>query len=138
MLAPPRLLKVQAGVVGTGERPWAGEGASTMRRKTFDALLTTGGLVLAAVLIVAGALLTWAHTFVHNEVRSQLAQQQIFIPKAGSPEIASPQISPYLSKYAGQQLLTGPQAKAYADHYINVHLQKIGGGQTYSQLRSEE
>jgi hypothetical protein len=108
-----------------------------MRRKTFDALLTTGGLVLAAVLIVAGALLTWAHTFVHNEVRTQLAQQQIFIPKAGSPEIASPQISPYLSKYAGQQLLTGPQAKAYADHYINVHLQKIGGGQTYSQLSAK-
>ena len=108
-----------------------------MRRKTFDALLTTGGLVLAAVLIVAGALLTWAHNFAHNEVRSQLSQQQIFIPNAGSAELSSPQISPYLSKYAGQQLLTGAQAKAYADHYINVHLQKIGGGQTYSQLSAK-
>src|SRR3954447_14272272 len=113
------------------------KGASTMRRKTFDVLLTTGGLVLAAVLIVAGALLTWAHTFVHSEVRSQLTQQQIFIPKAGSAEIASPQIAPYLNKYAGQQLVTGAQAKAYADHYINVHLSKIGGGQTYSQLSSK-
>jgi hypothetical protein len=108
-----------------------------MRRKTFDALLTTGGLVLAAVLLVAGGLLAWAHNFVHHEVRSQLAQQQIFIPQAGSEELASPQISPYLSKYAGQQLLTGAQAKAYADHYINVHLQKIGGGQTYSQLSAK-
>ena len=108
-----------------------------MRRKTFDALLTTGGLVLAAVLLVAGALLTWAHSFVHHEVRSQLSQQQIFIPKAGSPEIASPQIAPYLNKYAGQQLVTGAQAKAYADHYINVHLAKIGGGLTYSQLSAK-
>jgi hypothetical protein len=108
-----------------------------MRRKTFDALLTTGGLIMAAVLIVAGALLTWAHNFVHHEVRTQLSQQQIFIPQAGSAELASPQISPYLSKYAGQQLLTGAQAKAYADHYINVHLQKIGGGQTYSQLSAK-
>jgi len=108
-----------------------------MRRKTFDALLTTGGLIMAAVLIVAGALLTWAHTFVHHEVRNQLAQQQIYMPKSGSPEIASPQVAPYLSKYAGQQLLTGAQAKAYADHYINVHLQKIGGGLTYSQLSAK-
>jgi hypothetical protein len=108
-----------------------------MRRRTFDALLTTGGLVLAAVLLVAGGLLTWAHSFVHNEVRSQLAQQQIFIPQAGSEELASPQISPYLNKYAGQQLLTGAQAKAYADHYINVHLAKIGGGLTYSELSAK-
>lgn len=108
-----------------------------MRRKTFDALLTTGGLVLAAVLIVAGALLTWAHSFVHHEVRSQLMQQQIFIPKAGSEELASPKIGPYLNKYAGQQLATGAQAKAYADHFINVHLQKIGGGLTYSQLSAK-
>jgi hypothetical protein len=108
-----------------------------MRRKTFDALLTTGGLVLAAVLLVAGGLLTWAHSFVHHEVRSQLAQQQIMIPKAGSEELASPQIAPYLNKYAGQQLLTGAQAKAYADHYINVHLSKIGGGLTYSQLSAK-
>ncbi len=108
-----------------------------MRRKTFDALLTTVGLVLAAVLIVAGALLTWAHSFVHNEVRTQLAQQQIVFPKAGSEELASPQVGPYLNKYAGQQLVTGAQAKAWADHYINVHLQKIGGGQTYSQLSAK-
>jgi hypothetical protein len=108
-----------------------------MRRKTFDALLTTGGLVLAAVLLVAGGLLTWAHSFVQHEVRSQLSQQQIFIPQAGSEELASPQIAPYLNKYAGQQLVTGTQAKAYADHYINVHLAKIGGGLTYSELSAK-
>src|SRR6201992_1042992 len=39
-----------------------------------------------------------------------------------------------VSQYAGQQLLTGQQAEAYADHFIAVHLQEIGGGKTYAQL----
>lgn len=108
-----------------------------MRRKTFDALLTTGGLLVAAVLIVAGVLLLWAHSFVDNQVRSQLSAQQIFFPKAGSSAISDPQIAPYLNKYAGQQLVTGQQAEAFADHYIKVHLSKIGDGQTYAQLSAK-
>jgi hypothetical protein len=108
-----------------------------MRRKTFDALMATVGLALAGILIVVGALATWAHNFVHHEVKSQLAQQQIFFPKAGSDSLKEKDVAPYLTKYAGQQLTTGPQAKAFADHYINVHLQSIGGGQTYSQLSTK-
>ena len=108
-----------------------------MRRKTFDALLTTGGLVLAAVLIVAGVLLMWAHNFVNTQVHDQLAAQKIFFPAAGSTSLADPQVKPYLTKYAGEQLVTGEQAKAFANHYIAVHLQKIGGGQTYSQLSAK-
>jgi hypothetical protein len=42
-----------------------------------------------------------------------------------------------VSQYAGQQLLTGQQAEAYADHFIAVHLGEIGAGKTYSQLSSE-
>jgi hypothetical protein len=108
-----------------------------MRRKTFDALLTTGGLLIAVVLLVAGGLLTWAHSFVDNQVRSQLVQQQIFFPPAGSAGLADPQIKPYLEQYAGKQLTTGAQAGAYADHFIKVHLEKIGGGQTYAQLSAK-
>jgi len=108
-----------------------------MRRKTFDALLTTGGLLIAAVLLVAGGLLTWAHSFVDNQVRAQLSQQQIFFPKAGDPQLKEAEIGPYLSKYAGQQLTDGAQAQAYADHFIKVHLGKIGGGQTYAQLSAQ-
>jgi len=108
-----------------------------MRRKTFDALLTTGGLLIAAVLLVAGGLLTWAHSFVDNQVRAQLSQQQIFFPKAGDPQLKEAEIGPYLTKYAGQQLTNGAQAEAYADHFIKVHLAKIGGGQTYAQLSAQ-
>ena len=108
-----------------------------MRRKTFDALLTTGGLLIAAVLLIAGGLLTWAHSFVNDQVKSQLSQQQIFFPAAGSAAISDPAIKPYLTKYAGQQLTNGAQAEAWANHYIAVHLQKIGGGKTYAQLSSQ-
>ena len=34
----------------------------------------------------------------------------------------------------GQQLTTGAQAKAWADHYIKVHLDESTGGKTYSEL----
>jgi hypothetical protein len=104
-----------------------------MRRKTFDGLMVTGGVVLAAVLLVAGGLLTWAHTFVGNQVREQLTAQKIFFPPAGEA-LADPAIKPYLTQYAGQQLTTGPQAKAYADHFIAVHIAAMSGGKSYSQL----
>lgn len=108
-----------------------------MRRRTFDALLTTSGLLVAAVLLVAGGLLTWAHSFVNNQVTNQLTSQQIFFPTKGSPALASDQIKPYLEKYAGQQLTTGAQAEAYADHFIAVHVAEMGGGKTYAQLSAE-
>ncbi len=108
-----------------------------MRRKTLDALLTTAGLALSAVLLIAGALLLWGHSFVDGQVHSQLAAQKIFFPPAGSKAIADPRIAPYLNKYAGQQLVDGAQAQAYADHFIAVHIDEIAGGQTYAQLSSK-
>jgi hypothetical protein len=108
-----------------------------MRRKMFDRLMATAGFAIAAVLLVAGGLLGWAHHFVDNQVHSQLAAQQIYFPAKGSAAISDPAIQPYLDKYAGQQLTTGPQAKAFADHYIAVHLNKMGGGKTYAQLSAE-
>ncbi|HEX4727128.1 MAG TPA: hypothetical protein VH298_04990, partial [Jatrophihabitans sp.] len=94
------------------------------------------GLSLAALLVVAGALLSWAHTFVGNEVHSQLSAQQIYFPAKGSPAIAAPEYQA-VRKYAGQQLTTGAQAKAYADHFIANHLKEIGGGKTYAQLSAQ-
>jgi hypothetical protein len=108
-----------------------------MRRKTFDALLTVGGIAIAIVLLVAGGLLTWANSFVSHEVHTQLAQQQIYFPPKGNAALAPKDIGPYLNKYAGKQLLTGPEAAAYANHFIAVHLTEAGGGKTYSQLSTE-
>jgi hypothetical protein len=107
-----------------------------MTRKTFDRLVSAIGLALVILLITAGGLLTWAHSFVHDEVHTQLAAQQIFFPPAGSSATAAPEFA-QMRQYAGQQLVTGAQAKTYADHFIAVHLQEIGGGKTYAQLSSQ-
>jgi hypothetical protein len=110
-----------------------------MKRRTFDVITSTIGLGLAALLIVAGGLLTWAHNFVQNEVHDQLAAQQIYFPDKGSESLTALKGADYqaVSKYAGQQLTTGAQAEVYADHYIAVHLQGIGGGKTYAQLSGD-
>lgn len=105
-----------------------------MRRRTFDALMATAGLVAALILAVAGGLLVYAHSFIHNQVHDQLAAQQIFFPDAGSDALKSNEIGPYLNQFAGQQLTTGAQAEAYANHFIAVHLSEVAGGKTYAQL----
>ena len=107
-----------------------------MRRKTFDALVSVGGLVLAGVLLVAGVLLLWGHSYANGQVTSQLSAQKIVFPTKANPEFkalpASDQAA--MGAYAGQVMTTGAQAKAYADHFIAVHLAEMGQGKTYSQL----
>src|SRR4051812_21134162 len=122
----------------TGQGAQCSRQEHAMRRKTFDAILTAGGLVLAVVLLIAGGLLTWGHNFVTDQVHSQLAAEKIFIPAAGSEALADPAIKPYLTKYGGQQLTTGAQAKAYADHFIAVHVKGISGGKTYAELGGDQ
>ncbi|HET6908383.1 MAG TPA: hypothetical protein VFH54_03510 [Mycobacteriales bacterium] len=108
-----------------------------MRRKTFDALVSTGGLVLATILLIAGGLLVWAHSFTNSNVHSQLSQQQIFFPsKAGIAAQKSAEITKYVTPYAGQQVTNGREAQVFADHYIKVHLSEVANGQTYSQVSS--
>ena len=75
----------------------------------------------------------------NTDVHNQLAAQKIVFPTASSPEIkALPACdATAMKQYAGQLMTTGAQAKTYADHFIAVHLVKIGGGKTYSQLSAE-
>ena len=105
-----------------------------MRRKTFDAILTAVGGVVVVVLLVAGGLLMWGYSFANSNVHNQLAEQQIFFPAKGNSELANPKIGPYLNQYAGQQLLTGAQAEAYANHFIAVHLSEMPYGGVYSKV----
>ena len=107
-----------------------------MRRRTFDWLMSTGGIVITVFLVVAGVLLFAGYKFADNNVHNQLAAQKIFFPPSGNEAITSlPGTDrPFVAKYAGQQLVNGAQAEVYADHFIAVHLKEIGGGQTYAQL----
>src|SRR5579863_5740370 len=114
-----------------------------MKRKTFDMILTAGGGVLVIVLLAAGALGLWGYSFANSNVHNQLAEQQITFPPqaAFAHPVAGTEITPSMigtvSKYAGQPLVTGQQAEVYANDFIAVHLQEIGGGKTYSQLSAE-
>lgn len=111
-----------------------------MRRKVFDLLTTAGGAVVVVVLVVAGALLMWGASFANSSVHNQLAQQQIVFPSTAAFAHAkpgaeiTPGMKPYLLQYAGQQLTTGTEAAAYADHFIAVHLSEMPYGGVYSKL----
>jgi hypothetical protein len=114
-----------------------------MRRITFDRLLGWVGCSLGVLLLVVATLLLWASAYIHNNVQNQLSAQQITFPAAAAfahptatGEI-TPSMIPSVSQYAGQQLLTGQQAEAYADHFIAVHLQNMTGGKTYAQLSAQ-
>jgi hypothetical protein len=111
-----------------------------MRRKVFDVLASAGGALIVVVLVVAGSLMLWGYSFANSNVHSQLAEQQIAFPAAAAfaHPVAGTEITPSMvgtvSKYAGEQLTTGAQAQVYANDFIAVHLQEIGGGKTYAQL----
>jgi len=113
--------------------------ATEMRRRTFDALATLAGLVLAVVLAIGGGMLLWGHSVISNDVHTQLAAQKIVFPPANSAPIKELPAADAaaMSQYGGQLMTTGAQAQTYADHFIAVHLTKIGGGQTYSQLSAK-
>jgi hypothetical protein len=91
--------------------------------------LTSIATVAAAGMIVVGALALIGGHYDKQVVHDQLAPQKIFFPK--------PATNPALAAYAGQQVLTGKQAKLYAQKQIGVDLTKVAGGKTYSQISAE-
>ena len=104
-------------------------------RSSFDKLISWTGIVVAVVLLFAGGLLVWASSFATQNVHDQLKAQQITMPKAEA--LTTPAQKAALGQYAGQDLTTGAQAKAYADEYIQVHMDESSGGKTYSQISGE-
>src|ERR1700730_7377538 len=91
---------------------------------------------LIGILAFVSGFAFWASGFATSTVHDQLAAQQIYFPAAGSTALTSlPKADGVaMTKYAGQELLTGQQAEVYANNFINVHLSEIANGQTYSQL----
>jgi hypothetical protein len=106
-------------------------------RSAFDKLISWTGLLLAGVLIAAGGLLTWANVFIGDQVHDQLVMQDITMPEgealADLPEADREALEPY----AGSTLDTGPEAQAYADNYILVHMNASSDGRTYSEVSGE-
>ena len=104
-------------------------------RSSFDKLISWTGIIVAGVLLAAGGLLTFASSFATSNVHDQLAGQEITMPEDAA--LTTPEMKDQLGQYAGQPLTTGAQAKAYADYYIQAHMDAQADGRTYSQVSGE-
>ena len=93
-------------------------------------------LIAAVTFLVIGGLALWAHTFIGNMVRTELAAQKIYFPEKGAPEL-DPAAYPDLQKYAGNLVDTPEEAKAYANGYIGRHLAKVANGKVYAEVSAE-
>jgi hypothetical protein len=102
-------------------------------RKVIDKVFILLGVVTTGVFVLMGCLAWWGYHFATNQVKTELTSQKIYFPPKGSPAL-DPAEFPTLQKYAGQIVDNGPKAKAYANDFINVHLEKIAGGKTYSEI----
>src|SRR4051812_4095846 len=95
-------------------------------RKFFNLTTVASGVALG--MLIAGALALIGGAYAHNVVHDQLTPQKIYFPAKG------PALPANLNQFAGQQVDTAKEAKAYANDFIALHLKEIGGGKTYSQV----
>ena len=109
-----------------------------MKRRTFDKLVSYVGLGLALLLFIFAGLLNFGGGFASENVRSQLANQNIAFPiEAGLPANTKDQ----LLKWAGMQVVSGEMARDYSDLYILEHMNAssaavMGNPATYSEVSS--
>ena len=104
---------------------------TTMRRRVF--VLQVG---LIGILVFCASFLFWGNSFIHNQISTELTNQQIFFPAAGSAGLPAVEMAD-LQQYGGQQVVNGDMAKAYANGFIGRHLDKVAGGLTYSQVSAK-
>ena len=108
---------------GEAHRSAVGSLLARLTSLTSIACMAAAGIIAVGIIAVVGG------NYAKNVVHDQLVPQKIVFPAASSPELL-----PGVKQYAGQQLVNGSQAKAYANNFINVHLSKVAGGQTYAQV----
>ncbi|MFL6074890.1 MAG: hypothetical protein ACJ73S_15950 [Mycobacteriales bacterium] len=79
-------------------------------------------------LLVAGPIMVARGFDGQHQVKNQLTAQKIVFPQTAKEGLPA-----NLAGYAGQQVRTGTQAKAYAD-MVETHVLEATKGQTYSQV----
>jgi hypothetical protein len=87
--------------------------------------------VTGLALLVAGPVMIGVGISGQHQVTDQLTAQQITFPANAAAGLPAAEAG-----YAGQQVTTGPQAKAFTD-MIETHIKEATGGKTYSQVSTE-
>lgn len=104
-----------------------------MDRKNWDQIVSGAGAVVAAVLVVLGAMAIYGGSFGRDNVRDRLAPQNIVFPPA---DAMTPEERAEVGEYAGEKVDTGAEAEAYS-RYIGGHLAAVNDGKTYSETSAE-
>jgi hypothetical protein len=91
-------------------------------------ILEIGGLIAGAVLIVFGVVAIYMGVDGRSTVRDSIKQEQITFGAADDPAVAK-----YADQWAGEQVTTGDQARAFAQ-IMHEHALEASGGLTYAQM----
>jgi hypothetical protein len=91
-------------------------------------ILEWGGILAGAILIAFGGVAVYMGVDGHNTVRDSLKQEQIYFGDASDPAVAK-----YASQWAGDQVATGEQARAFAK-IMRMHALEASGELTYAQM----
>jgi hypothetical protein len=87
-----------------------------------------GGFVAGAVLIAFGAVAIYMGVNGYTTVQDSLADENITFGEVDDPAVAK-----YASQWAGQQVETGDQARAFAQ-IMHEHALEGSGGLTYAEM----
>src|SRR5829696_8920091 len=98
----------------------------TVMRKFFNLTTVASGIALG--MLIAGALALVGGSYAKDVVHDQLVPQKIFFPPKGEELPAN------LNQYAGQQVDTAGEAKAYANDFIGLHLEGVADGNSYAEV----
>jgi hypothetical protein len=98
-------------------------------------------VIVVLVLGFCAGFAFWGSSFINGMVHDQLVAQKISFPPASEIRAGGaldPAVFPAeIRNAAGQQVDTGDKARIYANDFIAIHLTKVAGGLTYSQVSAE-
>jgi hypothetical protein len=107
-----------------------------MKRRTLDLVFASGGLLLAALLLVLGLVLKNQANFAKDYVTHQLTDQRITFSPVTSLTDNERKVGCLVTN-AGKALTTGKQAECYANEYIGDHVKAVNDAKTYSETSAQ-
>jgi len=93
---------------------------------------------MVIVLAAAAGFAFYEGNFVTGYVKDQLSAQQVYFPPADQIKTGGAldpaEFPAEIRDQAGNQVVTGDQAKIYANDFLGKHLEGVAGGSTYASI----